>query len=98
MKSVKGVFPAVIQQFKEYIYQQGDILLESSASRPEGPKSSLEFVNSILDFHAKNMKLIKHIFDGDSKCIDDLYRTCNFVIINNPNPAALNVVRYLIVN
>ena len=102
MKSAEDALTSVIQQFEKYMNQRGEMLLKILAPGPEGPKSSDEFVNRIVDFHAKNVEFIKQVLDGDSKFIRVLDQTCVSVINHNPNPTtqcpSLDWVRYLFVN
>ena len=101
MKSVEGGLPPVIQQFDEAMKRRGEMLLKSLAPGPEGPKSSDEFVNRIMSFHAKNIKIIKQGFEGNQYFIGVLDKTCMSVINHNPNPKthchSLDLVRYLFV-
>ena len=99
VKSVKGEISPIIEQFDEYMNHRREMLLNISAPGPEGPKSPDEFVNRIVDFHAKHIKLIEQVFDGDSNFITPLDKTCHFVINHNPNSKthcpAIDLVRYL---
>ena len=101
VKSVKETLPFVIKQFEIYIKQRGEMLIKISGPGPEGPKSADEFVNLIMDFHAKYIRLIEQIFEGNSKFIRVLDQTCITVINHNPEKKthcpSIDWVRYLFV-